>query len=160
MKKGIYFISLLIIIISHDGFAQHHGYTTAYNDKRKEPAIAALLSIQPLPFAFGNFYTGNWARGIIYTTAELALFIPGAILLSRNDWGRGMHDFFSYRNERRTWTNNERSQFYYLLAGYTVLKIVSAFDAGYSAEIYNQNLSVGYNAQTNTAILTLSIPIN
>lgn len=159
MKKKIYFFLLLVIIISHNGFAQHHSYYATNNDKEKNPAIAALLSIQPLPLAFGNFYTGNWARGVIYTTAELALFIPAAVLLGRNNWGWGMHDFYPYRNERRLWTSNERSQFYYLLAGYVVVKIVSAFDAGYSAELYNQNLSAEYNPQNNTSVLTLRIPL-
>ncbi len=132
------------------------------SDKEKDPAIAALLSSQPLPVALGNFYTGNWERGIIYTTAELALFIPAAILLGRNNWSWGMHNYSSYDyidSNRRTWTSNERTQFYYLLTGYVLVKIISAFDAGYSAETYNQNLSMKYDVLTNSAMLTLNIPV-
>ena len=160
MEKITYFFALLITLASSDGFAQHHGGGMMSSGKEKDPAIAALLSIQPLPVAFGNFYTGNWERGIIYTTAELVLFIPAAILLGRNNWGFGMHNnSYSDNSDNRLWTSNEQTQFYYLLAGYVLAKIISAFDAGYSAEIYNQNLSMKYDAQTNSAMLTLNIPV-
>jgi hypothetical protein len=161
MKEIIYFYVLLVMITSNDGFTQHHSGGMMSSGNGKDPAIAALLSIQPLPVAFGNFYTGNWERGIIYTTAELALFIPAAILLGRNNWGWGMHNYsYSDYTDNRRWTSNERTQFYYLLAGYVVVKIISAFDAGYSAEIYNQNLSMKYDVQTNSAMLMLNIPLN
>jgi len=52
------------------------------------------------------------------------------------------------------------TKFYYLLVGYIVVKIISAFDAGYSAERYNQNISLRYDASTNTAMFSLSIPLN
>lgn len=162
MKKITYSFALLILIISSDGFAQHHGGGMMNSGKGKDPAIAALLSIQPLPIALGNFYTDDWERGIIYTTAELVLFIPAAILLGRNNWGWGMHNCSSanyYTDNRRSWTNSERNQFYYLLAGYVVVKIISAFDAGYSAEIYNQNLSVNYEPQNKSAMFSLNIPL-
>lgn len=159
MKTVTYIFAFLIIIIS-SGFAQHHG-GMMHNSKEKDPATAALLSIQPLPVAIGNFYTGNWERGIVYTTAELALFIPAAVLLSRNNWGMGMHNYSYYNNyyEDRRWTRSERNQFYYLLGGYILVKIISAFDAGYSAEIYNENISVNYDLPTNSATLTLNIPV-
>lgn len=161
MKHLYFIIALLFVLTASDGFAQHHG-GMMNNGKEKDPAIAALLSVQPLPVALGNFYTGNWGRGIIYTTAELALFIPAAILLGRNNWGWGMHNYSSYDyidSNRRTWTSNERTQFYYLLAGYVLVKILSAFDAGYSVETYNQNLSMKYDVQTKSAMLTLNIPV-
>lgn len=160
MKQLCFLIILLFTLMVSDSFAQHHGDGMMSNDKRKDPAIAALLSIQPLPVAFGNFYTGNWERGIIYTTAELALFIPAAILLGRNNWRWGMHDYaYSDYSDNRNWTSTERNQFYYLLAGYVVIKIVSAFDAGYSAENINRNLSLKYDVQTNSALVTLNISI-
>ena len=161
MKYLYFIISLLFVLTASEGFAQHHGDGMMNSGKEKDPAIAALLSIQPLPVALGSFYTGNWERGIIYTTAELALFIPAAILLGRNNWGWGMHNYSDYygTDYRSSWTTTERNKFYYLLAGYVVVKIISAFDAGYSAEIYNQNLSMKYDVQTNSAMLTLNIPV-
>ncbi|OGU77480.1 MAG: hypothetical protein A2V93_00285 [Ignavibacteria bacterium RBG_16_34_14] len=161
MKQLSYIIVLLFVLTANNSFAQHHGGSMGNNGNGKDPAIAALLSIQPLPFAIGNFYTGNWERGILYTTAELALFIPAAILLGRNYWGFGMHNYssYNYSGNRTSWTNQERTQFYYLIAGYIIVKIISAFDAGLSAEIYKQNLSVEYDAQTNSTMLTLNIPV-
>ncbi len=162
MKRTAFFLVLLLVLAASDGFAQHHGGGAANRVNRKNPARAALLSIQPLPVDLGNFYTGNWERGILYTTAELALFIPALVLIERNSWAWGMHNYsYNYGTDyRRSWTNAERNQFYYLLTGYVVVKIISAFDAGYSAERYNQNLSLRYDPQTNAKALSLNIPFS
>lgn len=162
MKRIVIFVALLLALSSSDSFAQHHGGGEVNNGNRKDPSTAALLSIQPLPVDLGNFYTGNWGRGILYTTAELALFIPAAVLLERNGWSWGMHNYSNYyeTDNRPSWTETERNQFYYLLTGYVIVKIISAFDAGYSAERYNQNISLRYDAQTNTAMLSWNIPLS
>lgn len=154
-------IILLFLFTAGKLSAQHHHGGTHDNAERKDPAIAALLSIQPLPVAIGNFYAGDWSRGIIYTTAELILFIPAAVLLGRNNWGFGMHNysFHNYEDNRRSWTNSERNRFYYFLTGYILVKIISAFDAGYSAEIFNQNMSMGYDFENSSLILSLNIPL-
>lgn len=161
MKRIVFFVALLLVLTSSNGFSQHHG-GAVNNVNRKDPATAALLSIQPLPVDLGNFYIGNWERGILYTTAELILFIHAAVLLGRNGWSGGMHNYSNYYDSdyRPSWTTTERTQFYYLVAGYVVVKIISAFDAGYSAELYNQNISLRYDQQRKTAILSLSIPLN
>lgn len=160
MKPIKYFFVALVFIMSGNVFAQHHGNGMMDNGEGKSPATAALLSIQPLPIDLGNFYSGNWERGILYTTAELALFIPAANLLGRNGWGFGMHNnpYDNYSN-KPTWTNQERNQFYYFLTGYIVIKLIAAFDAGYSTEAMNHNLSVKYDTQYNSTMLTLNIPI-
>ena len=162
MKLIVCFLALLLVLSLNDSLAQHHGGGTVDNGNRKDPSIAALLSIQPLPVDLGNFYTGNWERGILYTTAELALFIPAAVLLGLNGWSWGMHNYSNYYGSdyRPSWTTTERTQFYYLLAGYIVVKIISAFDAGYSAERYNKNISLRYDAPTYSAMLSLNIPLN
>ena len=162
MKRIACLLTLWLVFASSYSFAQHHGGGTVDNGNRKDPSTAALLSIQPLPVDLGNFYTGNWGRGILYTTAELALFIPAAVLLGRNGWSWGMHNYSNYygTDYRPSWTTTERNQFYYLLAGYIVVKIISAFDAGYSAERYNENISLRYDTQTNAAMLSLKIPLN
>lgn len=162
MKRIILFVVLLLALSSGNDFAQHHGRGRVENANRKDPAIAALLSIQPLPVDLGNFYIGNWERGILYTTAELILFVPAAVLLGRNSWSWGMHNHSNYysSDNRSSWTSTEQTQFYYLLAGYIIVKLITAFDAGYSAERYNQNISLRYDAPTNTAMFSLSIPLN
>lgn len=152
----------VMFIFSITVYAQHQHGGMADRGNRKDPAMAALLSIQPLPVDLGNFYAGNWERGILYTTAELALFIPASILLGRNGWSWRMHNYSNYygTDSRPSWTTTERNQFYYLLAGYVVVKIISAFDAGYSVERYNQHLALQYDAQTKAAMLSLNIPLN
>jgi len=44
--------------------------------REKSPEIGALLSLMPLPVALGNFYAGDWERGVLYTTIEVALAFP------------------------------------------------------------------------------------
>lgn len=158
MKHIAGLLALCLAFAAGNSFAQHHGGVVSGN--RKDPALAALLSIQPLPVDLGNFYTGNWKRGILYTTAETALIIPAMILLGRNSWSWGMHNYSNYSSAdiRRSWTTEERNQFYYLLVGYIAVKIISAFDAGYSAEKYNQSLTLRYDEQVNSAMISLNIP--
>ncbi len=162
MKKIIFMLAIFFAFAASSSFAQHDMGGMTDSGGRKNPALAALLSIQPLPVDIGNFYSGNWKRGILYTTAETIIFIPAMILLGRNSWNWGMHNnypYYSNTNTPRSWTTEERNQFYYLLAGYIAVKIISAFDAGYSAEKYNQNLSLSYDAQINSAVLSLNIPL-
>ncbi|NCS89992.1 MAG: hypothetical protein COW85_15700 [Ignavibacteria bacterium CG22_combo_CG10-13_8_21_14_all_37_15] len=126
----------------HDGMNSHD---------YKNPAVAALLSIQPMPIAVGNFYTGDWGRGTLYTATELALFIPGMILVIDNSgwWGHNRYDgYYNASYSNTNWTKEERNTFYYLLAGYVVVKIISAFDAGYSAEQHNTNYALQYDEQS------------
>ncbi len=130
------------------GDINSHGY--------RSPATAALLSIQPMPIAAGNFYAGDWGRGIIYTTAELALFIPGMILVIDNSSWLGHHNYDGNYNttySNTNWTKEERNTFYYLLAGYVVVKVISAFDAGYSAEWHNTNYALQYDERNKSLSL-------
>ncbi len=160
MKRIIFLLALGFIIAASDVFAQHNMMGgMSDNGNKKDPALAALLSIQPFPVAIGNFYSNNWERGILYTTAEVALFIPAMILLGNNGWGMHNYGYYSGTDNRPSWTAAERNQFYYLLTGYIVVKIVSAFDAGYSAEEYNKHFSMNYNSQTNSEMLSFKIPL-
>jgi len=97
----------------------------------KNPGVAALLSLQPVPVALGNFYMDDWEKGILYTTLEVGMFIPGMILLSDR-----YSDHFHGGYARSSWTDTERTWFISLAAGYVALKVISAFDAAYSAERY------------------------
>ena len=116
-----------------------HGFSNSdsTNYNYLNPGFAVGLSIMPMPVALGQFYTGDWERGIIYTTAEVAMFIPGMLLLSD-----GFHHNWN-DNDEEEWTDTERQNFYYLLSGYILTKIVSAFDAGYSAEHHNRKFHLG-----------------
>lgn len=97
----------------------------------KNPSVAALLSLQPMPVALGNFYTDDWEKGIIYTTLEVGMFISGMVLLSDR-----YSDHFHGGYTRNSWTDTERTWLISLVTGYVVVKVISAFDAAYSAERY------------------------
>ena len=76
-----------------------------------------------------------------------------------------MHNYSTYSNyygreNRRSWTRAERNQFTSLLAGYVVVKIIGAFDAGYSAERRNRNISLRYDAQSRTTMLSWNVSLN
>ncbi len=135
------------------GMGNHEG-TDAHS--YRNPATAALLSLQPLPIAAGNFYTGDWGRGTLYTAAELAVFISGMILVIDNSgwWGHNSYDgYYNISYSNTNWTKAERDRFYYLLTGYIIVKVISAFDAGYSAEWHNTNYALKYDEQSKSLAL-------
>ncbi len=158
--QTFFFIVALIAGWQGTVLAQHH-YGGNLSSTERNPALAAVLSLQPLPVDLGSFYAGNWERGILYTAAEVAMFVPAMILMSENwnSWGHHHYDP-SYDNvNRRSWTSAERKKFYYLLSGYVLVKIISAFDAGYSVERQNAGLVLGYNESTKSVALSINIPI-
>ncbi|MFC1650047.1 hypothetical protein ACFL2X_00605 [Candidatus Latescibacterota bacterium] len=130
--------------ISNSQKSSHMMGSMGHWNEEKSPGIAALLSLQPMPVAFGNFYADDWEKGILYTSLELGLFIPGMMLLGDRHMGHshmGGH-YFDHSHDDETehkWTDNDRTLFYSLLAGYVAVKIISAFDAGHSVERYLRN---------------------
>lgn len=159
MIRQVIHAATLIVLIALPMQAQHHhSQHWGFDGDKKSPALAAVLSLQPLPIAIGNFYVGDWEKGILYTTAEVALAIPAVVLLSKNR-GWGHRSYYYYDDPyRRTWTDVERKRFYYLAAGYLLVKVVSAFDAGYSAERYNERLSLRYDEQTKSYGVSMKLP--
>ncbi len=148
--------ALLIIVVYHNVDAQHH-HTDFQLSSKKSPALAAALSLQPLPVDLGNFYAGNWKRGVLYSAAQLALFVPAAVLVAeRSDWG---HHRYYGNDDRRPWTRVERERFYYLVGGYFLVKMISAFDAGYTVERSNATLSVRYEREHPACGIGLSMAV-
>ncbi len=153
--------ALLIFVVYHNVVAQHH-HTDIRLSSKKSPALAAVLSLQPLPVDLGSFYAGNWERGVLYSAAQLALFVPAAVLLAeRTDGGHHRFDRSYYYGDynRRPWTRAERERFYYLVGGYFLVKLISAFDAGYTVERSNATLSVRYEREQNSLGVSMAIPL-
>ncbi len=119
----------------------------------KSPGVAALLSLQPMPVDFGNFYIDDWGKGILYTSLELAIFVPGVMLMG--DYGMG----HSHSSNNSEWTDSERITFYSLLAGYLAVKVISAYDAASTAEklINNERVSVHFNPSDQYVQLSLGV---
>ncbi len=115
----------------------------------KSPGVAALLSLQPMPVDFGNFYVDDWKKGILYTSLELGVFVPGIMLMGNHGWGH------HHSNDNDSWTDNERVTFYSLLAGYIAVKVVSAYDAASTAEkiTYGNRFSLKMNAESHTPMI-------
>jgi len=127
----------------------------------RSPALAALLSIQPLPVDLGGFYAGNWERAILYTTAESAITTPSLVLLwERGGWGHmGYYSYDPASLKRWEWTKAERERFYYLVAGYMIVKAISAFDAGFSVQHLLHHASLRYDEKTSSMMFAVSLQI-
>ena len=61
MRRTVWRVALCLAGAAGTGHAQHHGVGTL-DQRSRDPSMAALLSIQPLPVDAGGFYAGNWRR--------------------------------------------------------------------------------------------------
>ncbi len=128
----------------------------------KNPSVAALLSLQPMPLALGNFYADDWAKGILYTTVEVGLVIPSIVLLSNRDWHHhhGWWSEESHGESEESWTDTERAWFISLVTGYILTKVISAYDAASSVEKQHrreQRVSTPIMEQTPGVLLRASV---
>ncbi len=131
----------------------------------KNPSVAALLSLQPMPVALGNFYADDWAKGILYTTIEVGLVIPSVVLLSDRFMNHMNHHHGgseeSHGESGENWTDTERVWFISLVTGYVLTKVISAYDAALSVEKQHgreQRVSTQIMEQTPGVLLRASVP--
>ncbi len=130
----------------------------------KNPSVAALLSLQPMPVALGSFYADDWAKGILYTTVEVGLVIPSIVLLSDRHMSHMNHHHGgseeSHGESRESWTDAERVWFISLVTGYVLTKVISAYDAASSVEKQHrreQRVSTQIMEQTPGVLLRASV---
>lgn len=135
-----------------------------WSDSEKSPSIAALLSLQPMPLALGNFYADDWAKGILYTTVEVGLVIPSIVLLSNRHMNHMNHHHEeseeSHGESGESWTDAERVWFISLVTGYILTKVISSYDAAASVERQNrreQRVSTQIMEQTPGVLLRASV---
>lgn len=154
-------VILFFLLVPMNLPAQHH-HDWQLSASKKDPALAAVLSLQPLPIDLGSFYAGNWERGIIYTAAQIALFVPATVLMAENSnwWGHHRYDPYYYADaNRKTWSAAERERFYFFVGGYVLVKIISAFDAAHSVERRNIMFSLKYDDVNRSTQLSLSFAL-
>jgi len=105
-------------------------------DHGRDPAIAALLSLVPVPGAIGQFYAGDWRAGLAFTlveTAELATAMGAAI----SEGGGMMHR----RVPVRDWSVAGQAIMYSAMGGFVATKFIEAFFAATAVESSNQKRS-------------------
>ena len=117
----------------------------------KSPGVAALLSLQPMPVDFGNFYVDDWGKGIIYTSLELSMFISGMFIMSDS--------YMHHNGNNNGWTDNQRVWFYSLLTGYVLTKVISAYDAASTAEhlMNSEHVSLKFNPSDRYVQLSVGV---
>jgi len=118
-------LTLLVIVIglSTNSFAQND---KNYDDNsQKNTILAVVLSMQPLPIDLGNAYAGDWSKAIVYSAYELAVFVPGVVMISNGS------------NTSET----DNLGIYSLIGIYFFTKVVSAFDAGIQIGFENNQIS-------------------
>ncbi len=75
MKSSLLLVMLFILLfgmfaLSGAGAMPMSG---AWSDNgKKSPAVAALLSLIPVPVAIGQFYDGNWSTRLLFSFLETA----------------------------------------------------------------------------------------
>lgn len=127
----ILFIGLFAIAVQPKAEAMPMWGDWFYNGE-KSPATAAVLSLIPMPIAFGQFYAGDWKTGILFSfveTAEMATMI-GVGAYEGTTMMRG--------GGTREWDNTGQVVFFSALGSFVLTKFVDAFTAGLAAEDYNK----------------------
>ena len=107
-----------------------------FGSGERSPAVAALLSLTPMPIAFGQFYAGDWATGLLFSlveTAEAATMI-GILVYEGTTM---MHGGVPIRD----WDSTGQVVFFSALGSFVVTKFVDAFTAGMAADAYNKKQS-------------------
>lgn len=139
IKVKLITISVIILVLTfNNSLAQQKNQLSLEN--KKNTVLAVALSLQPLPIDFGNFYAGYWEKAFLYSAGELALFIPGAVMLSNGS------------NTSET----DKLGIYTLIGTYVLLKIISAFDVGIRLSLDNRNV-LHYSDQNFTTLLNFNI---
>lgn len=103
----------------------------------KSPAVAALLSLIPVPVAIGQFYAGDWKTGLVFSlveTAEMATMAGVALY----EGGSMMH----YGAPVRDWDATGQTVFFSALGSFVLTKFVDSLTAALIADAHNKSLPV------------------
>ncbi len=98
----------------------------------KDPGHAAKLAFNFSPIAYGQFYVGEWKKGIWFTVGEV-LLVTGIAIPAYSAYTRNKKDLSP------TLTDENIILGVMSFFGYAALKVWSAYDAGYGAERFNTN---------------------
>ena len=138
MKSSLLLVMLFILLfgtfaLSGAGAMPMFG---AWSDNgEKNPAVAALLSLIPVPVAIGQFYDGDWSTGLLFSfleTGEMGTMIGAAIY----EGGSMMYGGVPIRN----WDGTGQVVFFSSLGSFVFTKFADALTAALIADDHNRNL--------------------
>ncbi len=98
-------------------------------------SMAVLLSLQPLPVALGQFYLGDWRKGLLFTAGE-TLFMGTAIGIMMWENSDMMHGNHAGITPIRDWSQLSQVIFFSSLGGYLVTKLIDVITAGIGAATF------------------------
>ncbi|OQY10846.1 MAG: hypothetical protein B6I29_00590 [Marinitoga sp. 4572_148] len=135
--------------------------TLFYKENKKNPGVAAFLGFI-VPSA-GHAYAGNWGKGLLFATGEIALLAATGYEIYNNYYSDEMNNKnFDNHNYDGNWWNEDYRMFYNIdyktmlndkkiqayMVSFAVLKLWEVFDAYNTAEKYNTKLRLELNLQS------------
>lgn len=97
------------------------------------PALAAVLSLTPMPVALGEFYAGDWRAGLAFSLLEVAE-VATASIVYYYEGGRMMYGGVPVQS----WSTTGQIVFFSAIGGYILTKFVDAFAAASTVEAINR----------------------
>lgn len=134
-----------------------------YEKNKKKPGVAAFLGLV-IPSA-GHAYTGNWGRGLLFATTEIAFLTAAGYEIYNNyyqDNEEMINKNYDNHDYDQKWWNNDYKMFYNIdykaamndkkiqayMVGFAIIKLWEVFDAYNTAEKYNTQLRFELNLQS------------
>jgi hypothetical protein len=102
-------------------------------DGKASPALAALLSLMPVPAALGQFYAGDWGTGLAFSLVEVAEVATMAAAFAY-EGGSMMYGGVPIRS----WSTTGQVIFFSALGGFVLTKFVDAFVAASTVDARNR----------------------
>jgi hypothetical protein len=102
-------------------------------DGEGSPALAAALSLIPMPVALGQFYAGDWGAGLAFSFVEVAEVATMATVFAY-EGGAMMYG----GKPIQSWSTTGQTVFFSALGGFILTKFVDAFVAASTVEAVNK----------------------
>lgn len=137
MRNFSFVVMLLIVLLGlfvPAGTEAMPMFGARFDSGQRNPAIAALLSLVPVPIALGQFYAGDWAMGLVFSaveTAEMGTTAGVAVYEGSTMMAGGV--------AIRDWDRTGQVVFFSALGSFVLTKFVDAFTAALSADAYGRN---------------------
>lgn len=136
MKKRVFPIFILAMLFGLFALSSAEAMPMFWGwpgDGAPSPALAALLSLMPVPAALGQFYAGDWGAGIAFSSLEVAEVVTAAIVFV---YERGAMMYGGVPIQ--SWSTTGQVVFFSALGGFVLTKFVDAFTAASTVDAINQ----------------------